>query len=487
MMSESRPVNSPERERSANDAGKSSPASAAPHPVIDKFGAPQSGSRNPWLSRILLTLILALSVFIQFTVASRSETDVPIRADAYLYFTYANNLKHYGVFSSQDTWSDPSLKVQGPVPDAVTTPGYPAFLLLVPGLEPSIDYIHRVRFVQAGLGVLSVLLVYLISRRFVGRGTSLAIALVTAINPHLATISTDMLTESVCLFLLMASVFASLVALGSQKTWLLVTAGILWAMCSLVRQTVVFLPGLLLLSAYAVPLMRRYKRPALILFVAFLIVQAPWQIRNQLIPKNTSRPSLMVNFLHHGSYPNFMYNNQPESYGFPYKFDPDSNRVASSLHNVLIDIAGRFRRQPITYLDWYLIGKPRKFLSWGTINGFGDIYQYPPITSPYLDDVRFQVLRLISLLLHWPLMLLGLAGAAVVWWRPRSLGLQDDATPAARMISAIVIFAVAFHMIGAPFPRYSLPFRPLIFMMALLLVSAPFRRRRISGSALTNP
>jgi len=52
-------------------------------------------------------------------------------------------------------------------------------------------------------------------------------------------------------------------------------------------------------------------------------------------------------------------------------------------------------------------------------------------------------------------------------------------------VSAIVLYAIAFHMIGAPFPRYGVPFRPLLYMLAILLASTPFRRRE--PAQLENP
>ena len=62
---------------------------------------------------------------------------------------------------------------------------------------------------------------------------------------------------------------------------------------------------------------------------------------------------------------------------------------------------------------------------------------------------------------------------------------------AARIVAGVFGYALVFHMIGAPFPRYGIPFRPLLYPMAILTgmalwslrTSAPGRKR----SALPRP
>jgi 4-amino-4-deoxy-L-arabinose transferase-like glycosyltransferase len=432
--------------------------------------------RGRIISLLAVFIILAISAAIQFIVVTRTVIPRPIRADAAAYFSYAYNLKHSGVYSAQPTWRTPE-KVQTVLPDAVSTPGYPLFLLLVPRLEPTDGYVMRVLLVQAALGVVSVLLVFLIAGTFLRPGWTHAVALLTAISPHLATISTYLLTESLFLFLVLASVWMSLVAMATPTRWKLLGAGLLWGACSLVRPTVQFLPVLFVLAALALPRFRQYRHAAVLVFVGFLVVQAPWQIRNNTTQFAANQPSLTAKFLHHGSYPEFMYQNRPETYGFPYDADPDSERLSRDVSSALANIARHFRDDPLTYAHWYLIGKPGAFLSWGIINGYGDIYTYPPRHTPYREDSRFQAIRVVALILHWPLMLLGLGGAMAAWWRPRLFASGDRAIFAARIVSAIVLYAIAFHMIGAPFPRYAIPFRPLVYMLALALVSVPWLRR----------
>jgi hypothetical protein len=90
------------------------------------------------------------------------------------------------------------------------------------------------------------------------------------------------------------------------------------------------------------------------------------------------------------------------------------------------------------------------------------------VTSPYFDDRFIDTTHRISHWLHWPLMLLGLMGACLPWWRAQQWGLSGRVLVAARIVSLIVFYAIGLHMIGAPYPRYGIPFRPLLYPLALL-------------------
>ena len=122
---------------------------------------------KPQASRIpalLAVLVLCLSAYIQFTVASRTVLVNPLTADSGRYFSYAYNVRHEGVYSSQVTW-DPG-HIEGPLQaDAIRSPGYPAFLMLFPNPQPTQQWARAVALAQALLGILSVWLCYLLARK----------------------------------------------------------------------------------------------------------------------------------------------------------------------------------------------------------------------------------------------------------------------------------------------------------------------------------
>jgi 4-amino-4-deoxy-L-arabinose transferase-like glycosyltransferase len=446
-----------------------------------------AGARRGLSARLILTLILSISALIQFTVVSRTTVEIPLRVDAGDYFSYAYNLSHHGVYSISHTWKNgPSS--QPPAADALRPPGYPLFLTAVGTPEPTEGFLRRVSLVQAALGVLSVWLVYLVARSFLGAGGSLAAAGLTALSPHLAVISTYLLSESLFFFLLLASLLTSLGAIRSQARWQYCAAGLLWGLSSLVRPTAELFPPLALLAVFLVPRLRKYRLPTALGFFCFLLVMAPWFIRNQQASVDKPAPSLMVKALAHGSYPNFMFQGIPESFEYPYRYDPDGDRITRDLPTILKHIAGRFREEPLVYSQWYLIGKPVFFLSWGNVQGW-DILIYPVSHTPYFEDSRFSLIRVLTMALHWPLMVLGMVASAMLCFRADKLALGAAETAAARLIALVVVYAILFHMIIAPFPRYGIPFRPLLYVLAMLPLRALYLRwkqskgiDRIAGS-----
>lgn len=428
---------------------------------------------------LLLLLILSLSAFIQFTTVSRTVVEMPLRADSGDYFSYAHNLYEYGVYSAR---RPTGAGEPAPKPDRLRSPGYPWFLAMMGEPSPDDAWLRQIALAQATFGVFSVLLAYLLARSYLGLGAALTAALLTAISPHLATISTYVLTESLFFFLLLASLLTLVRALASGKRRLYLATGLLWGLCSLVRPTTQFLPPLLLLATMLVPTLRAHRREALVAFACFALIMAPWLIRNRFVEWEPGS-SLSVLSLLHGSYPGFMHDNQAQSFGFPYRHDPQAPAAAHDLGSVTRHIGRRAAEHPTRYLSWYLVGKPVYFLSWGNIQGPGDILIYPVLSSPWYEDSRFRWLWLLAYVLHWPLMILGLAGGLMAWLRPGWLGLGPRALLGARVVALVVAYAIAMHIVVAPFPRYGIPFRALLFALAMLPLQAGWLRlRRIAPS-----
>ena len=427
------------------------------------------------LPRLLLVLLLCLSAYIQLTVAARTELVNPLTADSGRYFSYAYNVQRFGVYSSQVTWDAEHL--EGPLQaDAIRSPGYPAFLMLISKAEPTQDWAWRIAFAQAVLGVLTVWFSFLLARKIVRTPVAFAVALLTAFSPHLAAITPEILTEPLFTTVLMAATLASVRPMQARQNRWLILAGVLWGLAALVRPTAEFFPPLVLAATLLIPSLRGYRREAAIVMAAFALTLAPWSIRNQVVDLRPTKDNLTVNFLHHGSYPDFMYQGRVETLGFPYRADPDSPRIGQSVSSALHQIRVNFQSDPVTYARWYLLGKPISFLSWNIINGQGDIFTAEPVRSPFLNDRKFALMRDLMHLLHWPLMVLGLLGGLLSWLRPTWLGLSGVPLAGARLLAAILGYSIALHMIGAPFPRYSVPFRPMCYLLAMLPLAALLAR-----------
>jgi 4-amino-4-deoxy-L-arabinose transferase-like glycosyltransferase len=432
---------------------------------------------------LLLILLLAGTTWIQLTVVNRTVVDGPLRSDAGEYFSYAVNLRSSGIYSLDQNWRR-GQPAAAPIPDKIRPPGYPLLLAALGQPRASDAWIHRVSLVQAGFGVLVVFLAYLLACRLLGPGLALVVGALCAINPHLSTISTYVLSESLFGLTLLLAIWTSLRALQRDSTasWLL--AGLAWSACCLVRPTMQFLIPMMVIGCFLVPRLKPWRRGMLLALLTLVLGMGPWLVRNAGI-REAPGSSLLVKSLVHGSYSGFMYDSRPESFGFPYRFDPDSAAASRDVKSALARIGGNFRREPGTQLVWYAIAKPLWFLSWGNVQAV-DVLIYPVSRSPFYEDRRFSAMRAGSLLMHWPLMLLGLAGALLAVLRPAWLRLDAQSRGPAILVAAIVLYAIALHVVAAPFPRYSIPFRPLLFALALLVLQGAWRafsdRRTGSGS-----
>jgi hypothetical protein len=196
----------------------------------------------------------------------------------------------------------------------------------------------------------------------------------------------------------------------------------------------------------------------------------------------------MVGTLHHGLYPDFMFDGIPESLGYPYRFDPRSGEIGSSLSSVLAEIQRRFAAEPWRHLQWYLVGKPLSLLSWTLVEGVGQIFVYPVQSSPYLDNAVFRWTGQLMFLLHWPLTVLGAAVALAAWLRPRMLALSARGLLVVRLFSAVLLYFILIHIAAAPFARYGIPLRPVVYGLAAVGIAAIWQRlcraaQRTAGGA----
>jgi 4-amino-4-deoxy-L-arabinose transferase-like glycosyltransferase len=431
-----------------------------------------------------MLVLLALSAFLQFTTVTQTRQDGVIHGDATKYVFYAYNLKHHRVFSRTQSFG-PGHDQAAPAPDKLTLPGYPAFLSLFLGAgAPDAAFVRRATLAQAGLGVASTLLAFLIALRLLPLGWAFAAGLLTATLPHFATFSAHLMTEPLFTSLLLASVLAMLSAArpaaGLSRMML---AGVLLGLACLVRPQLQLLPALAILAALLSSRLRPQLPRVLLATACFAAVLGPWYARNAGLERPPGEPDLLVTTLYHGSFPGFMYRDDPRTFGYPYRADPDQARITADLDSVLSHIGASFRAEPARTARWYLLGKPGFFLSWGIVAGVGDIFVYPVAASPWLQRPLFAGIRDIAFVLHWPLMLLALAAMLLATWRPRLLSQEPARRHAAILLSVLLLYVIAMHMLGTPLPRYNVPFRPLEFTLALVALHAAWTRWRGRGLA----
>jgi len=434
------------------------------------------------LALLAIVGVLAIAAYLHFGAVLRTQVYIPLMADAGEYVSYAYNLQNHDTYSRQPSWTQGWSGIIKP--DGVRQPGYPLFLSTLLGERVDDAFVLRVTMVQALLSVGYVFLAFQLARSFFSLVPSLLISLLVAITPQLVTSTTYVLTETLYTFLFTAFLLALVCLLRGHRTywWLAALTGLLLGLSALVRPTSIYLP--LVLVPMLVMFDKRVRRSAW-LVLGFVVAYGPWVAWNQMELGRSSDPTLSIATLQHGSYPNFMYEGRPESYGYPYMFDPRTPEIVRSTGTVMAHIASEFRREPVAMLRWYLIQKPICFVSWEPIQGAGDVFVYPVVRSPYVGEAFFGVSRSLMKALHVPLMFLGMIGSVFVV----AYAIRERFAPGrARMLGALgVLFLaiVGLHVIGAPFPRYSLPFRPMLLIFAAsLCVWAVERLRTVASPRL---
>lgn len=417
---------------------------------------------------LLLISIFCAGFFLRFDSVRNTRVVNPLRADARDYFMYAYNLRYKHVYSKDfQNMEDLSSPV---APDAVRSPGYPLFLWFLVERFPTERTLKSITVAQVFISTLTLGIAFFFFRMFLPIPWALIASLLTALSPHLIVANSYILTETLFCFLII--VFAWIIGFSRRRpsSWLWGTAGMVLGFASLVRPGIQYFPLVMVFLFFGEYGWKNGLKGCGILVLGFALVFSPWVIRNKQTLGITGDKTLMINFLHHGMYPNFTFEDKPESFGFPYRYDPRSGEISQNLETVLREVKRRFREEPGKHLKWYLLGKPVAFWSWNIVQGWGDAFIYPVSQSPYLNMWYFQRTHVLMRLLHGPLILLAVTASLMVWFPLSATNLPKETIFTVRFSSLLLLYFTFLHMVGAPFPRYSIPLRPFMYGMALFLL-----------------
>jgi 4-amino-4-deoxy-L-arabinose transferase-like glycosyltransferase len=229
---------------------------------------------------VLLALVLRI-VVIAFDTGYRPAND------ALEYDYYARSI------ASGDGYPESGYLLQGG-PTAIRGPGYPYLLGAV--YAASNDSVAAGRLLDAALGALTVLLLYLIVRRIWGRRVALVAAALTAVFPPLVLLSRDLVSESLFIPLELAAVLCVLEfrSSGGMLRWAAM-AGAIAGLAALTRPTGFVLMIPIALGVWTLRPRLRVESllaPLLCLLCAVLIL-VPWIVRDALefgrfVPVTTS-------------------------------------------------------------------------------------------------------------------------------------------------------------------------------------------------------
>ncbi len=410
----------------------------------------------------------------------------PVRADAADYFGYALNISQYGKYSR---------KIPGPPsdstrPDYLRPPGYPLFAALFVNDDPAGLYI-RTAHAQLTLNALVGIFVFFVVWKISSYWFALAATFMYATSPHIINMNLYFLTESLMTSLSILLMFAIYLSIFVNRKWGWIIAGSVLAYASLTRPYIKYLILFIGPYLYYATDQKNWKG-LLYLIIFFGCVYGPWAILTS-VNEGVNAKGLMVGTIHHGMYPDFEYNGNRNSKGYPYRFDPASKQISANLGSVTEELLRRFKTQPMEHIKWFVVGKPLAFWQWSTIQGSDEIFIYKVASSPWDYLPHFKLSLKLQKLLHYPLVLIAFIFCIAVWFRGiNKLVRNRNKVIFLRAISMVLVYSTLIHLVGAPFPRYQIPQKPWMYAMSFIAIWTLLQATRFSKSdsrtnSTTNP
>jgi 4-amino-4-deoxy-L-arabinose transferase-like glycosyltransferase len=420
----------------------------------------------------------------------------PVRADARDYLIYAYNLVTHDTYSKE-------YPAEEPQPDAWRSPGYPlvvALAILIGGLR---HYYSIMMYFQMLISTLCVVMTFFLGRRLMPKWAALSAAGLVAFSPHLISTSSNLLTETLFSVMLLAGIQAYYRALQTRRVPSFLLSGLFFGYAYLTNETILFVPWIFaLVTVYLSKVQgdpstfrRNVWLVGSLLFV-FCLFPTAWKLRNIHLPTGAARPDgRAVASLSHGAYPGFVHKN-PEFKNYPYRDDPLQPAFGASFKKFRTILWDRFKQRPMRYISWYLFEKPYYVWSWDNRQsqmggskrpGDGDIYIYPVVSSLYLQSIIANLTRQLIKLSHPFILVLALFGIAVAgaeaYFHRKNLKL--DQSPI--FVFAVLVYYTGLYTVFAPWPRYSVPLRPELYLCAMWTVSKISARYWPRSTPQTSP
>jgi len=435
-----------------------------------------SGRQNS----ILIILFLALALIIRLLFVDQLVLPKPIRADARDYLIYAYNLVNHGTYSKE-------YPAEKPQPDAWRSPGYPlvvALAVLIGGLKHS--YSIMIYF-QVVISSFCVLVTYSLGRRLMPNWAALSAAGLVTLSPHLISTSSTLLTETLFALMLLVGIQAYYWALERKTVMSFLLCALFFGYTYLINETCLLIPWIFAFGT--IYFCKLQGTPSIfkknvwlvggMLFI-FCLFPATWMLRNSQLPQGAPRGSgRAISTMSHGAYPGFVHKNPAFKY-YPYLDDPLQPAFGASFKNFRVIFWERFKQRPMVYISWYLFEKPYYVWSWDNLQsqkvgsrrpGDGDIYIYPVESSLYLRSTSANLTRQILKVFHPFLLVLALVGIVVAgveaYYNRKSIKL--DRSPI--FLFTILVYYTGLYTVFAPWPRYSVPLRPELYLCAMWTLS----------------
>ncbi len=416
----------------------------------------------------LLLVLTATALLLRVAYLQQTKIDRPIRADARQYYHYGWNLWRHRTFS-------PTSPEEHPVPDSNRSPGYPLLIAAALWIGGEQNYYEIVRYAQAVIGALMVPATFLLGRTFLPRWAALAAAALVALSPHLVSMCSYLLTETLFGLLLLTCFLVLGVGIRRKSVAILGGAGICFGGAYLVNQTAGMLPiifaGALALGGRFAEDRRRYPpmRGLALFLIVFSVFPAAWMVRDYAVLQPDARrgSDRLLKTMSHGTYPGFVFKDPKWRY-FPYRDDPEQPKFGESMDDFARVFWPRFRERPGRYLRWYLLEKPYVLWTWNILQGQGDVYVYPVHYSLYDRNALAGLTHGAMKRAHAVVLVFTLlAFIAYLWqgWTSRR-GTHHRVEAPGLLLLTLAAYSI-FYAIVAPWPRYAVPLRPQLYLCAV--------------------
>ena len=215
---------------------------------------------------ILLAFIIRMAFFIALQPWNKDIVEnTIIVSDASDYNKLALNLLSNGSFSYFGTFR---------------TPGYPVFIAIIYSI--SSESIWLVLLVQIILNLISAYLVYKIALLFFSQEIALLSALLFAFDFHQALYAVGLLTDSLFVFLFLASVYFLCKSIKRNKFILILFSALFIGLAALVRPIVYYFPivAIIFILAFSGLILKHRIKYSLFFIIIFMATISPWLIRN---------------------------------------------------------------------------------------------------------------------------------------------------------------------------------------------------------------
>ena len=415
---------------------------------------------------LLISLVILFGMHLRYVTITQTVIDHPLRGDAVDYFFYAKNLSDFGVYSRQNTEQNTAPE-QSLQPDSLRSPGFPAFASLFKNDNIESQLTHTL-VTQTLIQIFTFLLFSWVIIKSLGFYWGVFGVTLLWTFPHFITMNTYFLSESLFISQLALTTWVVWWSSQKQSRYLggIISCGLLLGLAAITRPSLEYFPFFVITLTLLIR--PQFIKPVLYFSFSMLLPILLWKIRNIISIGTMSDPTLMINALYHGSFPNFMYNNDPNTLGYPYRYDSRANEVYQGIGVTLNLIIERIKTNPLEYIKWYLIGKQTFFWQWNILEGQGEMFMYPVIQSPYFYLPEAWFSYVFNKFIHAVWVVIGLIGSINLLWR---FILKNQTINVVWLfLSVMIIYAALLHIIVAPFPRYGIPFKLFLIPLSILTI-----------------